>query len=83
MENIPTPNDVEEFLRRHEGQSWDDLDARDKARAIELVATAAELSPESAARLREIVPPVEELNDEDRKLYTETLKRVGLMREGE
>lgn len=79
METIPTTEDVKSFLSRIEGKAWDALDAADKVRAVELTATAPELSPEEAERLREVVPRPEDLSDEDRTLYNDTLERLGLL----
>lgn len=61
-----------------EGRAWEDLTEAEKRDLVELAATA-ELPPEAAERVAALVPRFDEMGDDDRALYLDTLKGLGLV----
>lgn len=74
----PAEKNAEQILARMEGRGWAELTDAEKRELVELAATG-ELSPESAERLKMLVPRLDEMGDADRALYLETLERLGLV----
>lgn len=75
-------SEISKFLDELEGRKWDDLEENEKEKLL-VAAAAEDLDEEDAERLKAIVPTMEEMNDEDKVLYLDTMEKLGLVKKEE